>query len=196
MYFKNILLTVFLIPSLFGATSAFSEIETVVISWAPGLCLESCRRNAESRFSSMPQVAEAVVSPGSDTATFRWKPTARFSFEDLNFAVRGVGLRVDSLIIKVRGLISHDSRNVFLTSLEDGTVFLLLGRIDVEPSMTPIQNSVYSRQLSPALRDRLIKAQNEYKVVTVVGPIFEPNRNNTNLQLIVQTMSETPSLRQ
>lgn len=184
---------------LFGITllsvSLKAEIELVRVKWAQGLCLKPCEEGMRRRLNNTPQIAEAIVPPGASEAQIRWKPTAPFSYPILNTIIKGAGVHIDQVFIKVKGIIVHDHNNVHLIATENGTRFTLLSPIAVSssPSQGAARQNVDSYKLRPPQSDKLLDAEKNHQVVTIQGTLFAPWRY-VDLYLVVQSSSVAPPL--
>ncbi|CRX38065.1 hypothetical protein [Estrella lausannensis] len=167
-----------------------SEIQTIRVDWTPGFCLAPCEETLRQKLAASPNVAKSDVPPGASQATIRWKPDKKFSYQTLNFLIKGAGVKINQVFITAQGKIRHDSNDVYLVSQGDNTRFTLLSPIYV--SMNPTQGQVGhnldSYKLSASVREELINNQKEDKIVTVKGVLFDPWRYG-ELYLIMDSHS-------
>ncbi len=159
------------------SASLLGEVEYVEIKWTPGLCSESCAKNLRTQFSKTAGVASSEVSASSAQAKLHWKPNVTFSFGPINAAMSMIGLSMTELRVKVRGTIIHDAKTVTLVSLGDNTRFQLLGPTQASKTGYAIAHNINSHPLPPDTRTKLLDAQTQKQVVTVEGPLFEPERS-------------------
>lgn len=173
-----------------------SEIQTITVRWTPGFCLEPCEETLRQKLASAPQVAESDVPPGASQATIRWKPDKKFSYQTLNFLIKGAGVKANQVLISVRGQIRHDNDDVFLVSQGDGTRFTLISPIYVspDPSQGQVRHNLDSHKLSARTREELLNNEREDKIVTVKGLLFDPWRY-VELYLIMDSHTISPPLK-
>lgn len=181
---------------LLAASPIYGEIQSVIVKWRPGFCLKPCEDNLRKKIAAAPQVAESDVPEGASQATIRWKPNMRFSYQTLNFLIKGAGVKADQVFMTVRGNIQHDSRHVYLVSQGDGTRFTLLSPIYVspDPSQSQTRSNVDSYNLSDKARAELLKNEQEHRLVTVKGLLLDPWRY-VELYLIMDSHSVAPPLK-
>lgn len=162
-----------------------AEIEYVVIKWLPTGCLPSCVQTIAQQLSTLYPVAEMILNQPQGQATLRWKPRAPFSYDYINTAMRMAGPTVKDVRMKVRGTVTVTNSAVILQSLGDDTQFILLSPTVGSLTQSVVQNSFDAHMLAPETRQKFIDGQRDSTVVTVEGPLFEPQRMQ-GLYLIVQ----------
>ena len=178
-----------------GIHTCFGEIELITVKWAQGYCTKNCQEGLRTRLKSVPPIAEFNVQGEGSQVQIRWKPKAPFSYLTLNMIIKGFGIHIDQVFMRVRGVIERDARHTYLVSLGDNTRFILLSPINVSPlqSQSVARNNVESYQLAVNLKERFLLDEQEYRVVTVQGNLFDPWRYVENY-LIVQSASSPPPL--
>lgn len=170
-----------------------SEVEKAVLKWNPGYCTESCLKNLTRRLQSMHDVAEVKMEGESSQATLRWKPNKPFSFQAIDYTMRYVGVRMMQVFVTVRGTILHADKNASIVSIGDNTPFLLLSPTDIKAGQAAALQNIQSYKLKPEMRNKLILAEQQYKVVTIEGLLLLPERGPP-LYMIIQNISIPPSL--
>jgi hypothetical protein len=146
------------------------------LRWNAALCLDVCIPLLERQLNSITGVANLTIDPRAGAATLEWKPNVSFNYAPINIATRAAGIRVSDARIRVRGTISHDNANVYISSLGDNTRFNLLGPINPIPGHYIVQSNIASHPLPLKMRDELLLAEAKNQMVTVEGPLFEPLR--------------------
>ncbi len=168
-----------------------AEIELVTIKWPPGICTESCRLGLEKKLRTMNDVAEVVVTDVQ--ATLRWKPNHRMVYSSLENTMAMIGVSMDELQITVRGTIKQMGKEIKLISIGDNTEFTLLGPVQIDKNNAPILENPQTLKLSEETRQKFIAAEKQFKVVTVQGPFFEPERAPP-YYIIAEKIQISPSL--
>lgn len=194
---KNKLFYYALIASVSFLNPLVAEIETVVLKWDQGFCSRSCALGLERQLTAIRDVAEVKLDAPQDQATLRWKPNARFAFDPIDRATRQIGVPFGSdtneIMITVRGTIRHTNREVTLISIGDGTVFTILSPPSSATGQSAILNNIQTLTLSPDTRRELILAEEEFKIVTISGPLFQPERSPPNF-IVAQQVNIPKSL--
>lgn len=157
-------------------SQAYGEIEKVVLRWKPGFCTDSCLVNLEKRLRDMPEVTELKFQAAQNQATIRWKPNRRFSYRLLDTTMRRVGVNLHEIFVTVRGTVNASSKTLSIKSIGDDTEFILLSPISVKPGEAAVEKNIQSHMLKPQTRERLVEAEKKEKIVTVEGPLFQPQR--------------------
>lgn len=165
-----------------------SEIEYVVVKWLPTACQESCVRDLTQQLLTIPGVAEIAINGQQGQATLRWKPRMPFSYDYINTAMRLIGPAVQDVRMKVRGTIVHSPSAVILESIGDNTQFLLLSPTPANLTQYTPKSNIDTHVLAPDVRLNFLEGERDFTVVTVEGPLFEPQRMQ-GLYLIVQKAS-------
>lgn len=177
---------------LFLAISCFSwgEIQEVTVTWLnPVICQQSCVKALEKRFLAIPSVQRVEINQPNGTATLFWKPKAAFSFTPINYALRWVGVREQTVRVKVRGKITSNKNTYTLVSEGDNTKFVLLNRVAGGPNEYVAQYSTYNRGLSEDMKVKFDEIQKDKQIVTLTGTIFEPQRSPPDpLSIIVDNV--------
>ncbi len=183
-HFKYLLMLSFLL-----STSLFTEVEKVVLKWKPGFCTESCLLDLEKRLARMSDVAGFKINSSQNQATLRWKPNRRFDFGDINRTMRYVGVSLHEIFVTVRGTIDHTNRDITLKSLGDNTEFTLLGPVAIpSPGEAAAEKNLQTHKLQDRTRNQLILAEDKFRVVTIEGPLFMPERS-LSLYLITEKVT-------
>lgn len=161
-----------------------AEIEWVTLDWNQGACLGDCLGSVEKHLSEMYSVSKVEMGSSGAAAKLIWKPNQPFLYRTIQNAVAWVGLGIRNVGIKVRGTITHDSSNVYLTSIGDRTRFSLF---DGEPTPDNSSGQLYTLgntaayPLTPETREKLRDAEKKYKVATIEGYLLMPWRGDLNL---------------
>ncbi|MCB1111918.1 MAG: cation transporter [Chlamydiales bacterium] len=181
----------FIIMMILSTSPIMAEIERVTIRWKPAFCPASCAQGLEKSLSGIREVAEVNVQLEAGQANLRWKPNQKFSYDQINRAMRMIGVSVQEINVSVRGTIEHSSREVELVSLGDNTRFTLLSPIQPTVDQSVARNNPESYQLTESTRERLIAAEKDDRIITIQGPLFEPFRAPP-LYLIIQQAQIPP----
>lgn len=170
-----------------GTSHSLAEVQTVTLKWTAGLCKESCVKGLTQQFQKIDGVADISIDMDQGQAELQWKPDVAFSYYPVKIAMQMIGLYINNIKVKVRGTITHDTQSVQLVSLGDNTIFQLLNPVAPQKDQYFEQYSIYSRQLSQELRDKLLDIEQNNQVVTIDGPLFEPERSPP-IYLVVEHM--------
>lgn len=156
--------------------NAHAEIEKVVVSWDSGSCKEWCHNTLRKTFEEMPEVAQVITDTSQSSATLRWKPNQPFDFRKVDYTLRrqGLSMRTTPPFIQLRGTITHADKEVYITSIGDGTRFQLLSPPD--PATTGYVNlwNIATFRLRKEQRKILLDAESKQYVVTIEGHLFRP----------------------
>lgn len=162
------------------------EISKVTVKWKnPGICLDSCITDMAKHFGSMNGAAEVILNQGGGQVDIRWKPRIPFSYSPINTAMRMVGPSIHEMRVSVRGTVTHSSNTFILESLGDNTKFVLLGPVNPSMSQYTVVHNTDNRPLSEETRMRFLKAEKNFEVVEIEGPLLDPWRYQV-LYLIVE----------
>ena len=169
-----------------------AEVQQVTLIWQPGLCSASCVKELTKQLYRAPGVEKVDIDEGSGRASIIWKPQAPFSFQQINAALRYVGIRQDLIRLRVRGKITEMGSQLKLISSGDNTPFELLNPITAQANQYAVQWNPSTRQLTPQLKSELLEIQKNGWTVTIEGTFFEPFRSPPN-RLIVEQLSTDKS---
>lgn len=173
---------------LFSMMDIYGEIQYVTLQWTPGQCELDCVSMVTKKLSAIPGVASVSVSPDLGEAKLQWKPNMKFSYKEIDFTMREVGLANRVTHIRVLGTIIHDNSSVTLVSLGDYTPFKLLGNLEASSIEYVNRHNPLSYPLSPLTRDRLLQIQENSKTVIIQGRLFDPYRYFFTQYLIVDSI--------
>lgn len=174
---------------LFIKTFLCAEVENIVIKWDAALCLDVCIPLLERNLRSIKGVTDFTINPMAGAAEIEWDPNVPFSYFPFNTASRATGLRLSDIRVRVRGTVSHDPSNFYLVSLGDGVQFQLVGPGKASFGYT-IQANIANHPLPAYRQEQLLDAENRRQIITVEGPLFEPNRYS--LMLITEQIFVPP----
>ncbi len=150
----------------------YAEIELVQLEWDVPFCDDGCAKLTQRYLEKIPEVAEVVVKKAAGQARLRWKPNVKYDYKPVNVAIHAAGPSVHQVRLVVRGTLEEKNDEWFLVSLGDNSRFRLLSVIHPNPREYNIRHSPYNRRLSKELREQLTKAKDEFRVVTITGPIL------------------------
>lgn len=169
----------YLIAALFLAILPLqANINRVIVKWTPQLCLESCTRQLQNRFSNMAGVADLSIDQGNGVMELKWKKNTPFSYTDLNWTMRWIGLSMTYVRVKATGYILKMGSTYILESKQDKTRFTLLGvAIPEAPTLFVQANHIFNRPLSSSNIEFLENAIHNKLLVTIDGPLFQPWRS-------------------
>lgn len=168
----------------------YGEVQLVELVFVPGLCNDQCARLLKERLLRINGVADASISPGTGRASVKWKPDIRFSFQDINYAARYVGIRVDEIHMRVRGNIVEEGGSIKLISVGDNTPFTLINPVMPRMGGAAVVYNAQERRLSPELAATLLDAKRDNKIATIQGLLFEPYRSPPFLLVVEQSNFE------
>lgn len=167
-----------------------AEVEEVKVTWTPGLCQEKCIKGLEQRFNKIPQLMNLSINQPAGVLKFQWNPTQPFTFTPINHAMEWIGLSINGIWVQVKGTIEGDGKIFRIISSKDNTSFTLMTRVyTTDPHQYVEEFNPENRfQLSPGTQEKLKEAQKNRQKVTIMGPLFEPERSPP-LQLVIQQMT-------
>lgn len=168
------------------------EIQKVVIKWDAFTCLDTCIPLLDRSLRAIAGVTDVQINASAGIGEIHWQPQVPFSYVALNLAVRGAGIRPADVRLQVNGTIVGQGESIYLSSLGDNTLFLLLGPTRYEPGRYTIASNIANHPLSPALKMRLLAAQEQGQIVIIEGPLFEPNTARASLSLITEQVKIPP----
>lgn len=177
--------TVFL--STCSHTDLFSEIKVISFNWTPGLCPQNCEVELERQLRTVPEIENVVINQNGGRIS--WKPDLQFSFVPINQASRMTGIRILTTRIKVKGKIEESMGNFYIVSSGDNTRIQLLGPIEASVDRYVIQQNIDSHPLTPNIRAQLMEAEKKKQLVSIDGPLFEPERIII-LAMIIENITE------
>lgn len=167
---------IFLLLFLFSyAPWVQSEVEEIIVTWNAFKCQNICTPLIARNFSAIKEVNNLQINAPSGVAVMGWNPNYPFSYEPFRYASAAVGIRINSMRIRVRGTISHDEENIYLVSNGDNARFLLIGPIHPEPGRYLPIYSLATHPLSPEARERLLETERKQWTVVISGPLFLPS---------------------
>ena len=167
-----------------------AEIMWAKVSWNPTQCGISSQKPLERRFSNIDPVCRVVMDYEEGSAKLFWKPNRAYDDRIVRTAVAWVGLAIQNVHLRVRGTITHDAKNVYLTSLGDGTKLPLVSAPKAAQGLLITKGSLSTPELNADVRKRLIAAEDGHQVVTIEGPVFMPYRPPVRLQIEHVEISE------
>ena len=150
-----------------------AEIHQVIISWTPGLCLESCVRGLDAYFLKVPSVESVTISQPGARAVIKVKPKMKFDYVGLRSAMQMIGLSITEIRVNVTGNIVQEGTKFVMVSSGDLSRFILINPV-VPGRGYSEQFNLANRQLSPDMRDKLLKGIQDKEMATVDGPLFMP----------------------
>jgi hypothetical protein len=160
---------------LMNASPLQSEIQEVTVTWTAAFCI-NCSELITRYVKQIQGVEDIQMKSGIGQINLKWKPGVAFEFTPIKNAFQMVGLGLNDIRMQVRGRIKHDKQNVYLISETDNTGFLLLNPVYPEEGYT-MENSHYTHDLSPRLREKLLELERTGEIVVIKGPLFEPYRS-------------------
>lgn len=187
----------FLLFALFlGISPLQGNIDHVIVKWTPQLCQASCSRQMHDRFSRMSGVASLTIDQGNGVMELKWKENMPFSYTDLDWTMRWIGLYMTYVRVKATGRILKISSTYILESEHDKTRFSLLGiAIPQAPVLAVQANSIFSRPLSSSHIELLEHAIQNKLLVTIDGPLFQPWRQPPLWLVMEQAVIEQPKVK-
>lgn len=160
-----------------------AEIVWARVSWNPVHCGISSQKPMERRLSDIEAVCRVSMDYDEGVAQLSWKPNKVYDDRAVRTAVAWVGLAIKDVHLKVRGTISHDAKNVYLTSLGDGTKLPLVSAPKAAQGLLITKGSLSTPELDADVRRRLLAAEDSHQIVTIEGPVFMPYRPPVRLQI-------------
>jgi hypothetical protein len=167
-----------LIALLLGIMPLKADVEHVVVKWSPQLCKSTCTKQLHDLFSKLPGVANLTIDEGNGVMELNWKEKAPFSYTNLDWTMRKIGLYMTYVRVKATGNIVKVNKTYYLDSEHDRTRFNLLGMAIPQSGVLAVQtNSIFNRPLSQDNIELLEEAMKNKLLVTIDGPLFEPWRS-------------------
>jgi hypothetical protein len=175
-----------------------AEIQSLIVRWNPTYCSTACAMNLQMQFSRVFSASKVEFNAQAGEAVLYWKPYAVFTYQQIAAAMNMVGYRAYDIRLRVRGTISHDRTNFYLTSIGDNTVFTLMSPANsVSNQMsTPYYNqsspyasyyNIPNQQAVQDLRNQLLLGEQSGQLVVIEGPLYEPWRY-INMNLVIEQM--------
>jgi len=188
MAFMRMILPIVLGLTLLVINKVHGEVIEVTVTWNNIACNVSCAQLLEKRFKAMNQIEEVRVNPSSGIANLKWKPESPFSYSSVKSNMQMVGVGVNDIRVKVRGKARKQGRNVALFSIGDNTRFVLISpEIPQARRYTSLANP-YLRELSPDLRESILREAQQDKIFVIEGTLYQPARSPP-LHLIVERIN-------
>lgn len=162
---------------LFSVSSLLQgEVEEVTIRWNAMKCLDICVPGIQRNLSGIREVSNLQINDRSGIAVMRWSPNYPFSYEPFRLAMSAAGIAVLDMRLRVRGTISHDVENFYLTSTGDGARFLILGPILVESARYVPRYNPATHPLTGPVKEQLLEAEQKNDTVVISGPLYLPTQ--------------------
>lgn len=158
-----------IVGSLFLAANSYGEIENVQVQWQPRYCNAICSNNLGTQLQKVPGIAQILLNKEGGTVDLPWQLNYPFDYNVIKRTLRLVGIGQMVIRVKVRGRITFDNNNTYLTSTGDNTNFILLSNNGTATNRYNLVN----RTSSPETRQTLEQAAMQNKLATVEGPILE-----------------------
>jgi hypothetical protein len=172
-FIKKISISIFLLLVM----PIHSEVEEVIFKWNAAICRATCIPFIAKQLEDMPQVTEFRLEAHTGIAYVHWNPKVEFSFGYFNFASRAAGIRIEDIRVRVKGTIIHDHDDIYIISSGDNTHFKVVGNLKTHVNQYTIQANVANHLFSEKQFERLLDAEEKREIVTIEGPLFEPQKN-------------------
>lgn len=168
----TLLTLLFLIPS-----PVKGEILEVRANWNSASCTPKCAEMLDQQFKKIREAETVDISLPAGEAVFKWKPNGNFSYYNIKRPMQMIGVGLNEIRVKVRGKAHAQGPGVAISSSGDGTLFMLISPFSPQAhSYTSYANPIFY-ELSPSLKDQILKAAQENKTVVIEGPLYEPSRS-------------------
>lgn len=175
------------------ASSLRAEVENVVITWNALLCLDVCTPNLQANLQQIGGPTNVRINAQAGTAATGWNPSIPFSYSPYNTASRATGIRLSDIRVKVSGYVSQQGSTFTLSSTGDNSIFPLIGTLSTANAGGYIvRQNVADYAFNPDILEKLSTAASEHQLVTVEGPLFEPNRYTNTLIVEKLTVPKKP----
>lgn len=171
--------------ALFTSCALYSEVLQVTVTWDPLLCQAGCMEGLNQRLLMISGVQNTQFNEANGMVTIQWKPTVPFRFTPINWALRYIGIRESTVLVKVKGTIHSDGKGFWVISDGDRTKFELINRVYSDPNEYVVQYNAANRELSRGLRDSLKEFEHRHQDVFVTGRLFMPQRSPPNALMII-----------
>lgn len=155
----------------------FAEIDKITVTWNNAACTVKCGELIEKNLSEIKELDHANVTPSTGSANLKWKPGAHFSYTPIKVAMQMVGVGVNEVRMRVRGVVKEEGKDVVLYSLGDNTRFLIVSPLRPELTQPIISPHPSLRELSPQLRNRILPDAKQGKIMVIEGPLYKPVRS-------------------
>jgi hypothetical protein len=148
-----------------------AEIEWVTVDWNAGVCDEACVGRIQQHLASLYSVTKVEIDRSGTMAKLTWRPNQPFDYKKIEYAVAWVGVGLRNIGIKVRGTVTHDSSNYYLTSIGDRGRFILLEGAPHPNSGGELYTlgNPLAYPLTSVTRDKLRTTEVNSQVVTIEG---------------------------
>ncbi|NGX42899.1 MAG: hypothetical protein K940chlam7_01187, partial [Chlamydiae bacterium] len=165
--------------------AGYSEVLEVRITWSSTACNEDCAKLLSKQFMKIKQVEKVSTNPVTGVTVLNWKPKQPFSYYPIKTTMQVVGVGVNDIRVRVRGKVKEQGRSVVLFSEQDNTRFVLVSPIVPDPERYTTKPNPYLRELTPNVRERILKEAENDKILVIEGPLNRPARSPP-LQLVVE----------
>ncbi len=155
----------------------FGEVQRITVTWNSIMCNVKCGELIEKKFMALKELDQVNVDPSRGVANLKWNPETPFSYTPIKTAMAMVGAGVNDIRVRVRGVVVEEGRNVALYSLGDNTRFLIVSPLRPELGRQTVLPHPSLRELSPELRDRILRDAEQDKIMVIEGPLYKPSRS-------------------
>lgn len=154
------------------AAQGHAEVQKVIVHWRGATCDASCVAMLTQRFQQTPGVASVTVYPAAQMADLAWNPLYPFQYSMLKLAAQTVGVGMDNINVRVRGVLRFQNNQFWIVSLGDNTPFALFGPGVAQPNVISHYFSVASHPLSAELQQVLAAGVQQQRVAIIEGPLI------------------------
>lgn len=154
--------------------SLFGEVEQITFSWNAVVCQRPCVDDIQKLLAATKGVKDLKVNPAAGTADLAWDSAYKFSYEPFRYVAAGVGLSFNTMKVRVKGTIIHDSGHLYLISDGDGSRFHLIGPIQSEPGRYIPKYNIESHPLPLNVKEQLLEIERTGQSIVITGPLYLP----------------------
>jgi hypothetical protein len=172
---RNVILG--LILALFPSLAP-AEVIWAKLYWKPDFCPASCYPLLERRLESIDCVSRVDFNFVEGCAKLVWKPNQPYDDRRVRTPVAWVGLHISDVRLRIRGIIEHDDKEVFIVSLGDGTRMPLLSPPKPEEGRYVSKPNRAAYSIEPTLKDRLIASAKKHPFEIIAEVRFESRSNS------------------
>lgn len=148
--------------------SCAAEVAWVSATWWAEGIPHSTQQLLERRLKTMAEARRHEIDMANGKAVLYWKPNVKYSDKLVRSILGWAGISSYETRIKVRGVVEVKEKQLYLTSLGDGTEFPLYSQNN-DAKLRPV---LQQHELEPRLKRRLEQAAKNQELVTVEGPLF------------------------
>ena len=160
-----------------------AEIEQIRLSWNAFKCQSICVQQINQHFSAIQGVKNLQINLSAGIADMSWDTRYSLSYEPFRYAAAAVGININSMRVRVKGKIIHDSGHFNIISDQDGTRFHLIGPLHVEAGRYIPKYNLDTHPLPIGMKEQLLEIEKNGRSIVISGPLFLPSHYPLTLEI-------------